>query len=227
MIPQKPVVWLAGTRSNRDVLERAAKSAYLEPLNLPAQYQGTPREIIRELDGEIASTQAEDRRAGGRPRLAFNLAPRQVLHKTGLGSPRQPNADRGHRALRADCGIRTWSLGWVPTESLDALTARLRQVSKETLLESMPASRNGEQAERARGSGDVEVPASVPNAGHHVCTAQIWRNRSDLADCRDLSLALRCNVRRRGPRAASGGAGWRHLKPQGSRVAQPCAVWAA
>ncbi|MDO8755195.1 MAG: hypothetical protein Q7J80_14960, partial [Anaerolineales bacterium] len=34
----KPVVWLAGTKANADVLERAARSAYLDPLSLPDGY---------------------------------------------------------------------------------------------------------------------------------------------------------------------------------------------
>ncbi|MGE5776455.1 MAG: hypothetical protein ACM33V_09555, partial [Chloroflexota bacterium] len=40
--PGQQVVWLAGTRSNADVLQRAARSAYLDPLSLPEDYQGTP-----------------------------------------------------------------------------------------------------------------------------------------------------------------------------------------
>ena len=53
----KPVVWLAGTKSNSDVLERAARSAYLNPLVLPEEYQGTPSEIIKSLRDTIARTQ--------------------------------------------------------------------------------------------------------------------------------------------------------------------------
>jgi vacuolar-type H+-ATPase subunit I/STV1 len=40
--PGRPVVWLAGPKSNSDVLERAARSAYLDPSSLPTDYQGTP-----------------------------------------------------------------------------------------------------------------------------------------------------------------------------------------
>src|SRR5215208_5450658 len=38
--PGRPVVWLAGTKANTDVLERTARSAYLDPLSLPTDYQG-------------------------------------------------------------------------------------------------------------------------------------------------------------------------------------------
>jgi vacuolar-type H+-ATPase subunit I/STV1 len=42
---QKPVVWLLGTLSNSDILDRAAKSAYLNPLSIPDEFSGTPEEI--------------------------------------------------------------------------------------------------------------------------------------------------------------------------------------
>src|SRR5919109_1259970 len=43
--PKRPVVWLLGPRSNSDVIERAVKSAYLTPLTLPEEFEGTPAEI--------------------------------------------------------------------------------------------------------------------------------------------------------------------------------------
>ena len=55
--PQKSVVWLAGTRLNSDVLERAARSAYLNPLSLPADYQGTPAQIVQTLHADIENEQ--------------------------------------------------------------------------------------------------------------------------------------------------------------------------
>ncbi len=57
--PQKSVVWLAGTRLNSDVLERAARSAYLNPLSLPADYRGTPAEIVQTLHADIAKEKAK------------------------------------------------------------------------------------------------------------------------------------------------------------------------
>ena len=49
----KPVVWLAGPQSNADVLSRAAKSAYLDPLTLPEGYEGKPSKIIESLHTSI------------------------------------------------------------------------------------------------------------------------------------------------------------------------------
>src|SRR5512134_268566 len=46
---QKPVVWLLGPRSNADVIDRAAKSAYLDPLALPEEFSGTPSQITASI----------------------------------------------------------------------------------------------------------------------------------------------------------------------------------
>ena len=139
--PQKPVVWLAGTRSNQDVLERAAKSAYLEPLNLPEHYHGTPREIIRELDSEIS---AADTTIAG---LESDLASLSRSHQVGLTKLAwEVHASRTLTEAIGRFGRLRHTyvvVGWVPTQSLDELAARLRQVSRETLLESIPASRKG------------------------------------------------------------------------------------
>ncbi len=50
---EKPVVWLVGAKSNSDVLDRASRSAYLNPLALPEEYQGTPAKIIQSLRQSI------------------------------------------------------------------------------------------------------------------------------------------------------------------------------
>ncbi|HET7145516.1 MAG TPA: hypothetical protein VFI68_15970, partial [Anaerolineales bacterium] len=54
--PQKAVVWILGQKSNSDVLERAAKSAYLNPLSLPEEFSGTPEQITAMLRKEIESS---------------------------------------------------------------------------------------------------------------------------------------------------------------------------
>jgi vacuolar-type H+-ATPase subunit I/STV1 len=50
---QKAVVWLVGTQRNADILDRAARSAYLNPLDLPDVHQGTPSEVISSLHTAI------------------------------------------------------------------------------------------------------------------------------------------------------------------------------
>jgi len=139
--PARPVVWLAGTKSNSDVLERAARSAYLDPLSLPSDYQGTPGNIIKSLRNTIESTQRrikELQDALGRLGLERRDQLRDLLWQTHTS-----------RVL-SDAIVRFGQLrhtyvvtGWVPTDSLDEFSRRLRQASKEILIENLPTSRTG------------------------------------------------------------------------------------
>ena len=56
---QKPVVWLLGPRSNADVIERAVKSAYLNPLALPDEFQGTPAQITASIRKAIDASRQQ------------------------------------------------------------------------------------------------------------------------------------------------------------------------
>jgi V/A-type H+-transporting ATPase subunit I len=141
--PHRPVVWLAGTCSNQDVLQRAARSAYLEPLALPEGHEGAPREIIQRLDGEIADSETAIQQ------LAQALAALSAQHRDEL----RKLAWDVHVGRRLTDAIGRFGrlrhtyvvLGWVPTESLESLTARLREISKELLIESVPANRQGDR----------------------------------------------------------------------------------
>jgi len=141
--PERPVVWLAGTRSNQDVIQRAVRSAYLEPLALPEGYDGTPRAIIDRLDSEIAESESEIRE------LEKALASLAAQHRDELlklawdvhVSRKLTDAIGRFGRLRHTYVV----LGWVPTENLEPLTARLREISKEVLIESAPANRQGDR----------------------------------------------------------------------------------
>ncbi len=141
--PQKPVVWLAGSRSNQDVLERAARSAYLEPLHLPDQYRGTPSEIIGQIEAEIGATQE---RIG---KLEGGLAELAKVHGgelSKLGWQAHVGRTLSEAIGRFGRLRHTYVvLGWVPSERLESLTARIREISKETLIETLPANRAGDR----------------------------------------------------------------------------------
>ena len=138
---QKPVVWLAGSKSNADVLDRAARSAYLNPLVLPDEYQGTPLQIIESLHGEINGTHQKLSELG---KQLAKLA----------GSYKQQLYDllwdvHASRML-SDAIVRFGQLkytyvitGWVPTDGLEVLTASLKAASREILIETVPTKRGG------------------------------------------------------------------------------------
>lgn len=138
---QKPVVWLLGPRSNFDVLERAAKSAYLNPLTLPEEFSGTPEEIsvktrksIEESKQRIFELEAQLKKLSGTHKKELQKLWREV------------HVSR----LMADAILRFGQLrhtyvvvGWVPTGDLQLLTERLKQASKEILIETVPTERSG------------------------------------------------------------------------------------
>ena len=141
--PGRPVVWLAGTKANTDVLERAARSAYLDPLSLPGGYQGTPGNIVKSLHSAIESTQQRiDELQKALHRLGEER--KQQLHELLW----QAHTSR----VLADAIVRFGQLkhtyvvtGWVPTDRLDELTHWLKQASREILIEVLPTSRRGHQ----------------------------------------------------------------------------------
>ncbi len=150
--PGKQVVWLAGNKANSDVLERAAHSAYLNPLVLPEDYQGTPGNIIQNLRDSIAETgkkmtELKDQLA----RIGETQGP-QLRELLG-----QAHTSR----VLADAIVRFGQLrhtyvitGWVPAEKLDGLIQRLRQASKEMLIEALPTKRFGD---------NLHVPVALSN----------------------------------------------------------------
>ncbi|MBI2331531.1 MAG: hypothetical protein HYU84_05095, partial [Chloroflexi bacterium] len=139
--PQKPVVWILGSKSNSDILDRAAKSAYLNPLSLPDEFSGTPEQITGLLKNEtelskkkIAELEADI------PKLA-------AAYKNDLQNMLW---DVHISRVMADAIVRFGQLrhtyvvvGWVPTSELELLMSRLKQTSKEILIETIPTSRSG------------------------------------------------------------------------------------
>jgi V/A-type H+-transporting ATPase subunit I len=137
--PQNAVVWLAGARQNSDILERAARSAYLNPVNLPDSYQGTPADIIRAIRADIEQSK---KRVGGLENELSRLGKKHAERLQALlWSVRTSR-------LLADAIVRFGRLqytylvvGWVLTSHLNDLLQRIRQVSKETLIQTAPLER--------------------------------------------------------------------------------------
>lgn len=138
---QKSVVWLTGSRNNSDVLDRAARSAYLNPLALPAEYTGTPTEIIKAIHASMEAARQKISELNNE--LAKSAVERKNQLKDLLWSI---HASR----VIADAIVRFGQLrhtyvivGWVPTNDLETLTESLKFASKEILIETLPTSRTG------------------------------------------------------------------------------------
>jgi V/A-type H+-transporting ATPase subunit I len=136
---KKAVVWLAGPQNNSDILERAARSAYLNPVNLPAGYRGTPSEIMEALQTTIERTHQH---------ITEQKETISQLHET---HKQQLQAllwrVRGSRMLIeavAHYGQLQYTyliVGWVPNSKLEGLIERIKQVSEDILVEAFPSKR--------------------------------------------------------------------------------------
>lgn len=149
---QTAVVWLAAAQPNAEVLERAARSAYLNPLSLPDVYQGKPAEIIASIRKDIDSTQKQiAEHEGTLVRLA---ADHQSQLQTLLWQVRVS------RILAEAIGRfgryrYTYLIdGWVPSSGVEDFSRRLKIVSNDILIETSPHKRGGEKQ---------NVPVSLSN----------------------------------------------------------------
>ncbi|MEO5886869.1 MAG: V-type ATPase 116kDa subunit family protein, partial [Anaerolineales bacterium] len=141
---QKPVVWLLGPRSNSDIIDRAAKSAYLDPLTLPEEFDGTPAQIATSIRKAIENSKQKISELNG------SLAKLADTHRKELHNLLwEVHVSR----LMADAIARFGQLrhtyvvvGWVPSADLQLLTERLKKASKEVLIEAIPSERSGHNA---------------------------------------------------------------------------------
>ena len=149
---QKPVVWVLGARSNSDVIDRAVKSAYLNPLVLPEEFEGSPAKVTESIRNEIESSKQKI------SELDSALAKLADTHKSDLYKLLwNVHANRMTAEAIARFGQLRHTyvvVGWVPASDLESLTQRLKNASKEILIEATPMARAGH-------------PSNVPVAMHN------------------------------------------------------------
>ena len=139
----KRVVWLAGSKRDGDILERAARSAYLNPLNLPDIRHGTIPEIIESLHTAIGrarqhlAAQEEEIKA-----LAETYRERLYLLLWRARASRMRTEAIAHFGELRHTYLM---IGWAPANRVDDLTQRLKQVSDDILIDVRPTRRNNPQ----------------------------------------------------------------------------------
>lgn len=143
--PKKPIVWLLGPRSASDNLDRAAKSAFLNPLSLPDELNGTPEQITATLKKEIETSKQKI------SELEIVLSKLAEKYKAEL---KKLLWDVHISRVMADAIVRFGQLrhtyvvvGWVPAAELENLTMRLKQACAEILIEAIPTSRSGHHSQ--------------------------------------------------------------------------------
>lgn len=136
---QTALVWLAGLKSNADVLDRAARSAYLNPLVLPEGYSGRPADLLKTIQQDIKTAEKAI------------VDTRQELSKLGKSYQNELHTllwDIRASRMMADAIVRYGRLkftyvivGWVPVRNLEEMSQRVRQASKEALIETYAVER--------------------------------------------------------------------------------------
>ncbi len=132
-------VVLFGTQRDADILNRAARSAYLNALELPETYHGTPAEAITALKSSIEST---------RQYVAECQTSIDYLHETYVQRLRhllwQARASRTLAETIARYGRLRYTYlvaGWVPVSQMDTLQQEISQASDKVLIEANMPSR--------------------------------------------------------------------------------------
>ena len=134
------VVMLLSVQNQADILERAARSAYLNPLTLPEAYTGTPIEIINALQNDITHTQqslAKLKNEISNLRNKHEQKFRTLLWQIRV-SRIQTDAIARFGKLRSTYII----VGWVPSRKLTLFKRLLQKISESIIIESYPAKRD-------------------------------------------------------------------------------------
>jgi len=152
---QNAVVWLTGAQGGADILDRAARSAYLNPLELADVHEGKPPEIIRGLKAGIEDQQRKLHDLDAKLRQLLSRFAQQL--QTLLWDIRTSRMLAEAMAHFGKLRYTYLIVGWAPSANIPDLTNQLKQVSSNIIIEATPS---------RRGSGDTQnVPVSLRNPG--------------------------------------------------------------
>jgi V/A-type H+-transporting ATPase subunit I len=136
-------VVLFGMQRDGDILGRAARSAYLNPLSPPETYRGTPRQALAGLESSIERTRQH---IADYQSIIDRLRQTRITHLRHLIW--RVRASRKLAETIAQYGRLRYTYliaGWVPSAELPALEERIAQVSGRALVETEAARREDEK----------------------------------------------------------------------------------
>ena len=148
------VVWLTGSQNNSDILDRAARSAYLNPFEFTSVHDGTPAEIIKTLNADIEKANAyieKQKVVTAELKKTYGNQLQGLLWEIRT-SRMLADAMSHYGKLKFTYLI----VGWIPSAALEKLTAQLKQASKNIIIDSTPFK---------RGDSSQNVPVSLKNPG--------------------------------------------------------------
>ncbi len=131
------VVWLTGAKANADILDRAARSAYLNPFDFTHTYDGTPAEIIKALNSDIQSAKEQIEKqkivtADLRKKYEKQL-------QESLWSVRTSRMLADTMARFGKLKFTYLIVGWVPSADVSGLTDKLKQISANIIIDTTTA----------------------------------------------------------------------------------------
>ncbi|MBN1259519.1 MAG: hypothetical protein JXB35_02460 [Anaerolineae bacterium] len=126
-------VILFGVRRDADVLTRAARSAYLNPIVAPEVYTGTPADVIKALEASIARTRAQIATAETTLQQLYDMRVRHLRHLLWRirASHSLVEAIGGYEHLRFTYIIS----GWTPASEAASLRRKVLEVSSQAIIE--------------------------------------------------------------------------------------------
>ena len=149
------VVLLAGLRQNADVLERAARSAFINPLEIPKGYHGTPQEMLKAMSKDLEKLEkqvAGQQGAIDEIRHAREKQLQQILWQV-RKSYMIASAINRFGKLRYTYLV----VGWTPTDQVNTLHQKLKALSEDILFESTSMERTAKNSQ--------DTPSSLKNKG--------------------------------------------------------------
>lgn len=136
-------VLLFGMQRDADILNRAARSAYLNPLTPPDRYPGTPADAIEALQASIARTHQQ---------ISASQTTIKRLHATRVKRLRhllwRVRASRTLVETIAGYGRLHYTYliaGWVPDCRIPALRSKIEQVADQVMIEVVTPRREDEE----------------------------------------------------------------------------------
>jgi len=135
-VKNQSIVLLLGTRRHMEYLQRAAKSAYLNSIDLPDEYQGTPKEIIEQINAEIGALNLKINEANENVnKLRTSQAKRlQEIYWHVHMSRLMSEAITKYGQLKNGYLIS----GWVPSGKVKSLEDTLHSISEDILINIKP-----------------------------------------------------------------------------------------
>jgi V/A-type H+-transporting ATPase subunit I len=130
------VVWLTGAKGNADILDRAARSAYLNPFEFTHSYDGTPAEIIKALNNDIQTAQGQVEK-----QKVVTARLRETYQKQLQQSLWSVRTSRMLADTMSHFGKLKYTyliVGWVPSTDVPSLSEQLKRACANIIIDTKP-----------------------------------------------------------------------------------------